>query len=235
MRFGGCLMSAATRSTLRAAVVAIAPAILLLALSSHPYLPGRQPNVEALAAAVTADPTRWGLAHLAAGVASALLAVAFLGVRSYLREAGEEDWSALGLPLVVVGSTLYAMLPAMELAPLAAVDAGGDAQAAQTSILPWFLPVLVASAVTFAAGVLAFARGIARSGVLGPGTTWLVSSGLVVMATARFVPVSAAQFYLQGVAGLVAFLPLAREMWKQPQPPVERPLPSAMSTTAGGA
>ncbi len=35
------------------------------------------------------------------------------------------------LPLVVIGSTLYSLLPGMEFAPLAAVVAGSDAEAAQ--------------------------------------------------------------------------------------------------------
>ena len=36
-----------------------------------------------------------------------------------------------GLPLVMVGRTLYAMLPAMELAPLPAVESWADPGAAQ--------------------------------------------------------------------------------------------------------
>ncbi len=211
-------MSPTTRRAIRAAMVAIAPAIMLAALGSHPYLPGRQPNVEALASAVTMDPTRWGLVHVAASVASGLLILAFLGVRSYLHEAGEDRWSALGLPFIVVGSTLYAMLPAMEFAPLAAVEAGGSAQAAQTALLPWFLPILVIGAVSFGIGVLAFARGIAVSRVLSPWSTRLVTAALAVMAVARFVPLSAVQFYLQGAAGIVALLPLAAQMWAQPEP-----------------
>jgi hypothetical protein len=211
-------MSTTTQSTLRAGTVAIAPAILLAALSSHPYLPGQQPNVEALAAEVAANPTRWGLVHVATGVASGLLILAFLSVRSYLQKAGEDRWSALGLPFVIIGSTLYAMLPAMEFAPLAAVETGGNVQAAQAALLPWFAPLLLIGAVSFGIGVLAFAVGIARSRVLGPGATRLVSVALVVMAASRFVPWSAIQFYVQGAAGVIALLPLAAEMWRRPEP-----------------
>ena len=100
-----------------AAVVAVTPLVLITAFVLHPHLPGRQPNIEALAQAVSSDPTRWGLVHLATGLGSALLAVAFLMISNYLRRAGEDRWSAAGLPLIIVGCTLYAMLPAMEFAP----------------------------------------------------------------------------------------------------------------------
>lgn len=217
-------MSTTTNRAGRAAMVGFGPVLLLASLSYHPYLPGRQPNFEALAAAVTTDPTRWGIAHLLIGSASGLLILAFIGVRDFLRELGEGRWSTLALPFVVIGSTLYAILTGMEFAPLAAVETGGSAQAAQTALLPWFLPVLVAGTVSFTIGVLGFALGIARSGVLSPELTCIVSAALVVMAAARFVPLSAVQFYVQGAAGFAAFLPLAYQIWKQPR---VSPLPAS--------
>ncbi|MGH3863623.1 hypothetical protein [Actinokineospora sp.] len=213
-------MSTFANRSLRAGVVAIAPALLLAALSYHPYLPGRQPNIEALAAAVAAGPTRWGVAHLATGLASGVLALAFLAIRSHLRAAGENRWSAPALPLVVIGSTLYAMLPAMEFAPLAANEAGGDIAAAQIAILPWFIPILVAGGITFAASMFGFAVGVSRSGVLSPWPARLVAAALVVMALSRVVPLSTIQFHLQGVAGFVALLPLAYSMRNYPATPV---------------
>jgi hypothetical protein len=197
-------------------IVAIAPVVLLAALSYHPHLSGRQPNLDALALAVHHDPSRWALAHLAAGVASALLTLAFLAIRGYLRDAGEDRWSAAALPFVIVGGTLYAMLPGMEFAPLAAVETGGNARAAQEALLPWFIPLLMAGAVAFAAGVAGMAWGVSRSRVLSPGLTRLVVVALLIMALSRFVPLSAAQFYVQGVAALTALLPLAYGMAKQP-------------------
>ena len=220
-------MSTQTRPALRVGVVVIAPVMLLAALSYHPYLPGRQPNLEALAAAVTASPTRWGVAHLATGVASAVLLLAFLAIRAHLHEAGEDRWSAAALPFIVIGCTLYAMLPAMEFAPLAAIEAGGDVRAAQEALLPWFIPLLVAGGITFAIGTFGFAVAVFRSGLLGPGLTRVVAAALVVMALSRFVPLSAVQFYLQSAAGLVALLPLAYSMWKHPTAAVPaRPLKS---------
>ena len=99
------------------------------------------------------------------------------------------------------------------------------------ALAPWFLPVLVTGAATFAIGIFAFAKGIADSRILSRRLTWLVVGALVVMAIARLVPVGAVQFYVQGAAGIVALWPLAYEMWKRPeavrpagQP---RPMPAA--------
>ena len=203
--------SAASR---RAAIVAGTPLIMIASFALHPYLPGRQPNVDALATAVSSDPTRWGLVHLATGLGSAVLAVAFLMVRRHLSRAGEDRWSGVGLPLVMVGCALYAMLPAMELAPLAAVESGGDPAAAQQALLVWFLPVLILSGITFGAGAVCFAVGVLRSEVLAPGPSRLVAASLVVMALSRFVPLSAVQFYVQGLACYAAMLPLAHSMWR---------------------
>ena len=142
--------------------------------------------------------------------------LAFLAIRSYLREAGEERWSVLALPFIVVGSTLFVVLTGMEIAVMAAAEVGADVQAVQSALLPWFIPILLTGAVSFALGVFGFARGIVRSGVLGPQLTWLVVGALVVMAIARFVPLSAAP-YVIAVAGIVALWPLAYEMWKHPE------------------
>jgi hypothetical protein len=121
-------ISATTRARFGAAVVALAPAVMLAGLLAHPYV-AILLDEAAIAEAIAADTTRWGLAHLTVGVASGLLVLAFLAIRSYLREAGEERWSPVALPFIVVGGTLFAVLPGMEFAPLAAAEAGGDVQA----------------------------------------------------------------------------------------------------------
>lgn len=129
----------------------------------------------------------------------------------------------------MVGCTLYAMLPAMELAPLAAVESGADPGAAQEALHSWFLPVLLASAVTFGAGAVCFALSVARSGVLAPALSKLVAASLVVMAFSRFVPLSSVQFYLQSLACYAAFLPLAYSIWK---PATAAHVTSLVSTSA---
>lgn len=198
------------------AIVALAPAVMLAAFVAHPYLVGL-PDPQAVAEAVEADTTRWAIAHLLTGVGSALIALAFLAVRAHLRDAGEDRFSRWGLPFVVLGSALYGFLPGLEFAPLAAAETGGDVIAVQAALEPWFVPVFVTSAITFAIGVLAFTRGIARSRILSGRTTRTVVAALAVMAAARAVPLGMVQFYVQALAGLVALWPLAHAMWRRPQ------------------
>ena len=150
----------------RIAALAVAPATLLVALYAHPFIEGRLPNQTATAEEVVAGPTRWGVVHLAAGLASALIAVAFLAVRRYLHEAGEDRLSGLGLPLVIVGSALYAVLPGMEFAVLAAAESGAttaEVAEVQGAIGPWFMAVLIGSGLTFGLGAIGFAGAITAS------------------------------------------------------------------------
>lgn len=205
----------------RVAILAVAPAVLCVALVAHPFISGRLPNEAEIAEGVIADTTMWAVVHLAASVASALIAIAFLAVRSYLREAGENRLSVCGVPLIVMGSTLFAVLPGMEFAPLAAAESGAtmaEVEAAQTAIVNWFVLVLLAGAFTFSTGVILFATAIWTTRVAGPGLTTVVVAALVVMAVTRFVPLSIAQFYAQSAAALIALWPLAYLMWTRPVP-----------------
>ncbi|MGH3457893.1 hypothetical protein [Aeromicrobium sp.] len=193
----------------RAAIVAIAPVALLLAMISHPYLPGRLPDHAAVADAVADGTTRWALAHLAAAVASGVLVLAFIAIRGYLRERGDPALSAIGLGFIVMGSLSYAMLPGMEFTPLAAVEIGADPAAAQAALDDWFVPVLFIGALLYAIGVGCVAAAIRRHGGLGPTLTWVVVLALIVMVASRFAPFAAAQFYVQSAAALIAMWPLA--------------------------
>lgn len=202
------------------AALVVAPTVLFGALVAHPYIEGRLPNDEAVAEEVAAGTTLWGVVHLAAAVASALIVLAFLAVRSYLHQAGEDRLSARGLPFIIVGSTLFAVLPGMEFVPLAAAETGATPEiaAAQDAITAWFTAVLLASALTFGIGVLLFAAAISE---VRPGSarlTRVVVGAMVVMAVSRFVPLAAAQFYAQGLAAVAALWPLAYAMRRQPVP-----------------
>lgn len=212
-------MSTTTIARFRAAALLAAPAVMLVSFLYHPHIGDPiDPGVAArIAAAVVADPARWAIAHAGVAVGSGLLVLAFLALSGLLRESGEERWSAVAIPFVVLGSTLYAMLPAMEFAPLAAARAGVDAEAVQAALFTWFAPVILTSAAVYFVGVLAFAAAIARSRVLSPELRWLVVAALVVAAASRFVPLAAVQFYVQGVAGVVALWPFAYLALRQPR------------------
>jgi hypothetical protein len=206
-----------TRARYGAVGVALAPAVMLFVFVAHPFI-ARLPDATAVARAVEADTPWWGTVHLLTAVGSALVALAFLAIRARLRDAGEERFSAWALPFVVAGSALYGVLPGLEFAPMAAARTGGDAAAAQAALQPWFIAVLATSVLLFAIGVLGFAQGIAAGGILSRPLTRLVVTGLVVLAAARFVPLGAVQFHVQGVAGIVALWPLAFQMWRQASP-----------------
>lgn len=193
----------------RAAVIAAAPIVLLVAMISHPYLPNRLPDHAGVAEAVADGTTRWALVHLAAAVASGALVLAFIAIRGYLRERGDRSLSAVGLGFVVMGSVLYVMLPGMEFTPLAAVESGADPEAAQAALDDWFVPVLFVGAVLFAIGVGCVAAAIRRHGGLGPTVTLVVVVALIVMVASRFAPFAAAQLYVQSAAALIALWPLA--------------------------
>lgn len=209
------------RNRWRTTIVVVAPAVLLATLVTHPYLSGRLPNDAGVAEAVAGGTTRWGAVHLATSVASGLIILAFLAVRSYLREAGEERFSAFGVPFVVIGSTLFALLPGMEFAPLAAAEAGAtttEIAAAQEALASWFLPVLMSGALAFAIGVFGFARAISIVTVGSRRLTRVVVAGLIVMGVSRLVPLAGVQFYVQAVAVVVALWPLAYAMRTQAAP-----------------
>jgi ubiquinone/menaquinone biosynthesis C-methylase UbiE len=214
---GGPIMTSTTKARYGALGVAIAPAVMLFVYLAHPFIV-RLPDAAAVAHAVHADTTWWGFVHLLTALGSALVALAFLAIRAFLRDAGEERFSPWALPFAIVGSALYGLLPGLEFAPLAAALSGADARAAQAALQPWFIFTLATSGILFAIGIVGFACAVASGRILNRPLTRLVVTGLLVWAAARLVPLGLAQFYVQGVAGIVALWPLAFHMWQQPKP-----------------
>lgn len=211
-------VSATVGGRSRAAIVAVAPLVLLAAFVAHPYIGLGPPDEAAVARAAASDTFRWGVSHLMAGVAAAFLLLAFLAIRSYLREAGDERWSARALPFVIVGGTLYAILPGMEFAALATAETGGDVRAAQAAVEPWFVLVIVISGVASAIGIVGFARAVSSIGPGALGVPRFVVIAFGAMAVARVVPLIGVQFYVQSAATLIALGPLAYAMWRHPKP-----------------
>ncbi len=105
-------------------IVALAPVVLLASFIYHPHIHDLTDKA-AVAAALTHDTARWGFAHLAAGVGSGFVVLAFLAVHSYLREAGEDRWSALCVPFIVA---LWPLAHEMRERPRAAHPVGHPRQ-----------------------------------------------------------------------------------------------------------
>lgn len=216
------VQSKVTNGRWGAFIVFLAPAVMLLGFGSHPWLgnPSDPDFHAALADAVATDTTRWAVSHLSVALGSGLLLLAFLALRSYLRRASEDRWSAVAIPFIVMGSMMFAMLPAMEFVPLVAASTGADIQAAQAALDTWFIPLFLISGVLFLLGAIGFALGIVRSDVLNPGLARFVAAGLVVMGATRLIPLAASLMYVGPVVGIVALWPLAYVMWdhRQAQP-----------------
>ena len=191
------------RRRLAAATVAVAPVSLLGVIVYHPFIADLRHKHD-VAAALTAGTTRWSVAHLGVAVASALVALAFLAVGAALRNRGEWRWSGRSVPFVVVGCTLFALLPAMEIAVLAASLAGADAEAVLLELDAWFRPLLVGAAAVFAIGLACVATAVVRARVLGRSATALVVAALTVAGVSRFLPFGAA--LTVGAAALVVAL-----------------------------
>lgn len=184
------------------AALLLGPVALLLALTYHPWIPNLTDNA-AVAEALQADPTRWGFAHLAVGVAAALLLLGFLVLRGQLAARGDR-WSTRGVPFVVVGTVFFAFLPAMEVAIIAVDRTGGDVEAAMDQMDTWFVPFVFASAITFAIGMACFAVAVLRTPLgLGRPAVLAVVGALALGALARFAPLTPA-LYVSTISLIVA-------------------------------
>lgn len=200
---------------LHAAILVLAPAVMAAGLLYHPTIgnPTDPDFLDKLGAAVTADTFRWAVAHHLVAIGSGLIALAFLAIDARLRAAEQSRAAAIGFPLIVGGSLLYALLPAMEFAPLAAAKSGADPGAAQSAIFPWFIPTLYAGAIIFLVGSVFFALGILRGRTVGRRAAWFVALAMIVAAACRLIPINIIHMDVQAVAGILALWPLAYVTW----------------------
>lgn len=207
-------MSEEQMDRIRAGSVALGPLFLMAALFYHPYIANLTDETQVAGAMRSADTMRWGFSHLAVGTGLGLLLLAMLAVRSHLKEAGEQRWSPAAVPFLVMGTIFFTFLPAMEIAMIAAFDAGTDPVVLQANLSTWFVPMLVTSAVLSGVGTILLAAGIVRSGVLAAQQARIVAGALVVLAVSRFVPQGRA-LYAGAAAAVVALAPIAVRMWKE--------------------
>lgn len=195
-----------------AIAVVAGPLTLLGAILWHPFIPDLTNNADVVQH-LQANTGRWFGAHLLVALGSAVLLLGFLAVRAHVRTTvGREPWTGRAIAPLVVGSILFAMLPAMEIAMLAVEGTGGDLLATQNALDTWFKPILFAGALLLGVGSVLFAVGVHRANILPRPASRTMLAAFAVSALSR-VPFTLA--LIIGIVALnVAMLPLAVTMWK---------------------
>lgn len=107
------------------AALFIAPVVLLAGLAAHPFVHSYL-NKSVIAGAVAGAPGRWAWSHLIIVFGPGLLLVAITVIRRRLGDAGEQRWSVVGLPLLLVGGTLLGAATGSEITLAAVVVSGQD-------------------------------------------------------------------------------------------------------------
>ena len=204
-------MSELTQARLRAGVVAVAPIVVLFAFLYQPYIADFNDNA-AFAGGVAADTTRWAWATTITAVGLALTALLIVSLRSYLRAAGEQLWSFIAVPLVVVGAVLIAYVTGVNLGLANAIEAGASGEAVLKAGEPWFFGTILPTTIIFGLGWLSLAAAVYKSEVLSRQLTWVVVGALVVLTVALFTTTGWGR-YVIGVALIAASWPLAYQMW----------------------
>jgi hypothetical protein len=194
-------MSEQDRTRTSAAVLFAAPVVLLAGLAAHPfvhsYLDGG-----VIAGAVAGAPRRWAWSHLLIPLGLGLLLVAVTIIRHRLRDAGEQRWSVVALPLLLVGGTLLGALAGSEIT-LAAVARSGQDVLAVLEAGENAVALYLGGALMFATGWLCLAVALHRAPILPRAQTWVATVALAVVAGALFVPQTSGT-YAYGAALVVA-------------------------------
>ena len=122
---------------LRAAVVFVAPAVILAGFLYQPYISDFT-DVAEFGETVAAGPNRWLLSRVVLATGLVLLILAVFAIRLYLHEAGEDQWSFPAVPLVTVGASVFIFVLGFRgLAGWTIAERGGGAAGiASSSISP---------------------------------------------------------------------------------------------------
>lgn len=199
----------------RAVIIAVTPLALLAGALVHPYL-GGIPDAAALAQAVSANPTRWGIAHIIIGVGIALALLLFFFIRVHLHDKGEDVWSFWATPLATIGLALVAFMVGAEGVGGRGAAALGDVQTFFEAMEAWAVPLYLTANVLLGLGLLGFAKGISSSGMLAKKAAGIVWAGAMIATLSLFLPTGWAAHLVS--VGMLAFAwPLAQRLWSESQ------------------
>jgi hypothetical protein len=207
-------MLSTTQHRLEAAVVAVAPVILLLGFVYQPYI-GDYSDTAAGASTIAEHADRWALAQIVIGIGMALTLVALVVVRELLSTRGENRWSFYALPLLLVGGAGIMAAEAGGALLLAAVaNSGVDVVAVMDAATVWENAVFGVVALLFGLGWLGYAVALWRAQLLERSTTQIVIGAIVVLVVSVFLPWGWASF-VSAVALIVVLWPLAARIWRE--------------------
>ena len=231
-------MSALTQNRLRALVLAAAPLVLLVGSIVEPYIDDES-STEKVIEAQVAHPDRFALSQLILLGGIALLLLAIVSARQVLRAAGEERWSFIAVPLVLIGGAFVAGTVGSALAGGAIADTTPDMPTIGEEIDEWVTPVFVVGGLGIGLGMLSLAMALHRTQVLGQRQTWVAIVALVAGVVGIFLPASGGDYlFTLGASGGsflfalgmgVAFWLLAYQVWSESTAPA----PSESPVSAG--
>ena len=162
-----------TQARLRAAAVSF-PALFTLGLLVAPQIKHSE-SVAALIAKAVDDPTGWQWRWFLAATGITFELISLIAIRSYLRSAGENLWSFLAVPLIIVGfsALMYTQAKTSALAP--AIEAGASGQAMMEASIPPVALVYAPVLLLGTSGWVCLIVGIWRSHILSRAMTWTVA------------------------------------------------------------
>lgn len=195
-------MSEQQRTRAGAAVLFVAPVVLLAGLVAHPFVSSYL-DPGTIARAVTGAPDRWAWSHLLITVGLALILVGVIVIRHRCREKGEQRWSLAATPLLLAGGTLLSAVAGSDITLAAVATSGQDVLAVLAAGETAVAPLYLGGAVMFATGWLLLAVALHRPPILPPLSRWVTTTALAVVAIALFVPQTSAT-YAYGAALVVA-------------------------------
>lgn len=205
-------MEGTLRPRLRALTVALFPVLLAIAVLTRPYVGDFSERADVLGA-VSDDGTRWVWAHLLAIGALGVGVLGAFSLRMRLHDAGEHVWSVLGVVGVTLGAAIHAFLAgAIGLGLFAGVQSGVTGERYLGTQHDWALGLFAVAALLFGIGWLLLAIGVLRSRIWPRAVSGELLVTVVAFGVAQVIPFGWAA-YVMASAALLAFLPIAYEMW----------------------
>jgi hypothetical protein len=182
-------------------VLFIAPAVFLAGALAHPFV-SDYTHTSVVADAVSDAPGQWAVAHLILAIGLGLMPLAVLVIRDQFRSAGEQRWSAAGVPLLIVGVTLLGAYAGTEITLAAVVNSGGNVLAVRVADATLTAPLFLGGVLLLGLGWLSFAKAFHRARILPNVLNWWAIVALVAVPIASFIPQTSGT-YTYGIAILM--------------------------------